>query len=103
MHVSVSEHFILRAQERLGYDKASAVELGNGLFWAIDSRRGDLALFVARVSRDGKRLFRFRATNGRCYYALLDTENRVCITVMPPGYTVGRQGKSYIRLKETDL
>ena len=103
MHVSVSEHFILRAQERLGYDKARAVDLGESLFWAIDNRREDLARFVSRVSRDGRRLFRFRASCGRYYYALLDTENRSCVTIMPPGYVVGRQGKSYMQLKETDI
>lgn len=103
MHVSVSEHFILRAQERLGYDKASAVELGTYLFHAIDCQRDDIALFVARVSRDGRRLFRFRAACGRLFYALLNTESRSCVTILPPGYRVRRQGRDCLTLKETDL
>jgi len=103
MHVSVSDHFVLRAYERLGYDKARAVALGKGLFWAIDNRRDASVTFIARVSRDGKRLFRFRALDGRYYYALLDTENRSCVTIMPPGYVVGLQGKEYIKLKDADL
>ena len=103
MSVSVSDHFILRAQERLGYDKTQAIELGKGLFWAIDTHHSDLVRFVARVSRDGKRLFRFRAVDGRYYYALLDTENRSCVTIMPPGYTVSCEGKGRVHLKETDI
>lgn len=103
MDVTVSKHFIFRARERLAYDHAQAQELGEGLFWAIDRQREDLVEFIGRVSRDGKRLFRFRAANGRHYYALLDTESRTCVTVLPPGYTAGREGKSYIKLRDTDL
>lgn len=100
MRVSVSEHFVRRAAERMGYDRPKAVALGISLFNDLDQGAAD---FVGRVSRAGCRLFRFRADNGQCYYALLNTEDRVCVTVMPPGFTVRRQGKTFIKLKETDV
>jgi hypothetical protein len=100
---AVTRHFIDRAVERLGYRIPQAVELAEGLIWAIQNHRDDLAEFVARVDRQGCRLFRFRAADGRFYYALVDTEQWVCVTVLPAGFTVGRQGKSRLKLKEKDL
>jgi hypothetical protein len=101
--MAVTRHFIDRAVERLGYAIPQAVELAEGLIWAIQNHRDDLAEFVARVDRRGCRLFRFRAVDGRCYYALVDTDDMRCVTVLPAGFTVGRQGKSRLKLKEKDL
>jgi hypothetical protein len=100
---SATRHFIDRAVERLGYTAPQAAELAEKLVWAVQNQRDDIAAFVARVNRNGGRLFRFQAVNGQAYYALVDTEKWTCVTVMPPGFVVGREGKPRLQLKETYL
>lgn len=102
MSVYVSEHFIQRAQERLGYDRDRAMALGHILFRLIDTGQDRNIRFVARVSRDGKRIFQFTAKGARPFYALLDTEARACVTILPPGFVIGREGKTPMQLKEND-
>lgn len=100
----VTNHFVERAMERIGCSEDEARLIGQGLIWAVRNERSDIARFVARVNRSGNRLFLFKhAPTRRVWYALIDTETLSCITVMPPGYTVPRQGKTRLRLKEMDL
>lgn len=100
----VSWHFIQRAMERIGCPESEAEIIGQGLIWAIENERWDLVEFVARVARDGRRVFRFRhAGTGRFWYALIDTRAMKCITVLQPGFRVPREGKKSVILKETDL
>jgi len=101
--MAATEHFVIRAAERLGYARPQAVELAHGLVWAVQNSRSDIAEFITRVDKQGCRVFRFRALDGRCYYALIDTDSMVCVTVLPPGFAVGRQGKSKYKLREVDL
>lgn len=100
---TATAHFLQRAAERMGYRAAQARELADGLVWAIEQERDDVAEFVSRVNRDGLRLFRFRAVDARLYYALVNTDTMTCISIMPPGFTVPRQGKSRLKLKDADI
>lgn len=71
--------------------------------WVIAEGRDDLVEYVGRVSRDGKRLFRFRVPDGRYFYALVSTAHGRCVTVLPPGYRVQREGKGVTELRESDI
>lgn len=95
--IYATEHFIRRAGERLGYSRAEAVALAGRLIRGAASGAGGVE-FVARVSKDGRRLFRFQAIDAEHYYALVDTESDRCITVMPSGFTVPRQNKGHLKL-----
>lgn len=100
----VTAHFIARAVERMGCSRSHAEFLGRGILWAIENERWDLVQFVARASRDGRRIFRFRCTQtSRVWYALVNTKQKTCITILRPGFETGREGKSKIKLKEMDL
>lgn len=104
LRACVSWHFIQRAMERIGCRESEAESIGVGLIWAIENERSDLVEFVARVARDGRRVFRFQyAATGRFWYALIDTQAMKCITVLRPGFRVPREGKKSIILKEEDL
>ena len=100
----VTKHFVSRAVERLGCSEDEARELGQGLIWAIKEERWDLVRLVGRVNRAGHRVFKFRhAPTKRYRYALVNTAQMVCITILRPGRDVRRQGKSRLNLKEDDL
>lgn len=100
----VSWHFVQRAVERLGCPESEAESIGHDLIWALENERWDIIQFVARVARDGRRVFRFQhAATGRFWYALIDTQTLRCITVLRPGFRVPREGKKSITLKEIDL
>ena len=97
----VSNHFVSRAVERMGCTEDEAREIGQNLIWAIQNERWDVVEFIGRVSRDGNRVFRFRwAPTGRRWYALINTKDLVCITVLTPGFQVRREGKGRLTLKE---
>jgi hypothetical protein len=98
----VTKHFVRRAMERMRCTANDARDLGVWLLDSIDKCSPDV-VFVARVSVDGYRLFRFRAQTGETFYALINTEDRVCVTVMPAGFEVGRQGRGAIRLRRMDI
>lgn len=93
-------HFARRVRERIGASP-DPYYLAEGIIWGIENARTDLVQFVCRTDRKGLRMFRFRVPpSGRVYYALVDTETMTCITVMPPGFVVGRQGKTHLELKD---
>jgi hypothetical protein len=48
-------------------------------------------------------VFWFKLPNRGAYYALIDTSNMTCLTVLPPGFTVNMAGKSTITLGDTDV
>lgn len=99
-----TRHFIERAKERMGCTVGEATAIASGVIWALDNDRRDLLRFVARISRQGLRMFRFRHTpTGQTWYVLIDTNTRQCVTVMPPGYKVRRHKRSTIVLKEGDI
>jgi hypothetical protein len=100
--MSATTHFIGRVAERIGAAVDPRV-LADGIVWAIRQERDDIVEFVTRVDRRGCRIFRFRVPDGRQFYALVNTDEMRCITVLPPGFTVPRQGKSRMKLKETDI
>jgi hypothetical protein len=89
--LTVTDHFRQRCLERIGAVDAEAI--GNGILWAIKNERRDLVQFVGRVSRSGKRVFRFRVADGRQFFALVHTENDTVLTVFPPGFSMPQQGK----------
>lgn len=81
-----------------------AVRLAYGLTEAVKQGRYDLIEFVCRTNRKGYRLFRFRDPGrGKTWYVLIDTNDFVAITVMPPSFLVGRMGKSKLQLREIEL
>ena len=92
-----------RAVERIGCTVEEATALAEGLVAAIGTGRDDIATFVSRVDRTGCRLFRFRSADGRDFFALVNTNDMACITVLPAGFTVPRQGKGRLKLRERDL
>lgn len=96
-----TQHFIRRVQERI--DASTDAEALAA--WLIGNvmRESPDVVFVARVSRAGGRMFRFRMAAGRVFYALIDTERMNCITVMPPGFVVPCQGKDRISLKDLNV
>lgn len=87
----VTKHFAVRVRERISND-ADPDELAENISRAIKTGRTDYVEFVSRVSRTGKRLFRFRVKDGRYFYALV-SEDGTPITLMPPGFTASRQGR----------
>lgn len=91
MHVT--QHWAERVAERIS-PKINPHLLGFALVRAIQEGDTSRAKFVARVNKKGQRLFRFHAKDRRVFYALIDTDNWCCITVLPPGMAAGRQGKS---------
>lgn len=101
----ITDHFILRAMERIGCSSKQARTLGKGIIWSIENNRKDLVDFVCRVDKKGRRLFLFRyAPTKDYYYALVDTISMRCITVMPPGFQVKLTGESKLLvLGEKDL
>ena len=96
-----TQHFVRRVWERVGQD-VNAEALAAWLIGNVARESPDI-VFVARVSRSGGRLFRFRLGDGRAFYALIDTEQMNCITVMPPGFIVPCEGKSHLSLKELNI
>lgn len=88
----MTKHFRERVAERIGPD-VDADQLAELLFLAIDTGRDDLVQFVTRISKDGRRLFKFRVLDGRVFFALLNTNERTAITVLRPDLPVSRVGK----------
>ena len=92
----LTAHFIKRVRERVGKD-VDAVLLARHILDGLDT--GDTE-FMCRVSRRGLRCFRFRSFDGRLFYALIDTDTNDCVTVLPPGFLLGRHGKGPLALKD---
>lgn len=92
----LTAHFIQRVHERVGRD-VDAVLLARHILAGLDTGETE---FVCRVSRGGLRCFRFRCFEGRTFYALIDTNAHDCVTVLPPGIVMGRQGKAPLELKD---
>jgi len=93
----MTDHFHKRVLERIG-PHIDPATLEEGLFWAIENDRADLVEFVARVNRKGRRLFRFRAADGRVFIALLDLRKSRAVTVLTPSGTIKRFGGGAIDL-----
>lgn len=98
-----TNHFVRRAVERIGCNVEEATALAEGLVAAIRAGRDDIATFVSRVDRTGCRLFRFQSADGRSFFAMVNTDDMACVTVLPAGFTVPRQGKGRLKLRERDL
>jgi hypothetical protein len=99
----VTDHFVQRAMQRVGCDADAARAWGEDIARSVQFGDSDSLQFVTRVDKKGCRLFRARFTDKRAFYVLVDTEESCCITVLPPGFMVGRQGKAPMKLKEIDL
>jgi hypothetical protein len=95
----VTVHFIERVAERLGPEE-DAVRLGERLVEAVINGDSSVASFVTRVDRTGNRVFAFTARSGRTFYAVIDTQAMVCVTLMPPGFTVRRPNKNRLLLED---
>ena len=100
--MTCTAHFAKRVASRVG-PEVNPDQLAFGIVEAIKTGRSDLIEFVSRVNKKGLRLFRFRVPQRGVFYALVDTSEMVCVTVLPPGFIVPRQGKGRIKLRETDL
>lgn len=101
----VTQHFIARAVERIGCTERQARGLGRYLLWAVKNERFDKVEYIARLNREGLRLYRFRwpPTKG-VFYVAVNTKHGRCVTVLPPGFRLTRQGKaSLYLLGEDDL
>lgn len=98
--MTATKHWTYRVRERVG--DVDAEVLATRLIEAIHAGRTDEVQFISRVNVNGGRLFRFTEA-GRSFFALIDTDNWRCVTVMPSGFTARRQGRDPIYLKESDL
>lgn len=87
----MTPHWEQRVKERIG--NVDPQTLWDGIIWAIENNRTDLVRFYCRVSKTGRRVFRFITPDRRYFFALVDTEKMVPLTVMPEGFKVSRQGK----------
>jgi hypothetical protein len=96
-----TQHFIRRVRERIGAD-VDAEALAAWLALGVTRSDPDV-VFVARLNRSGGRVFRFRLADGRTFYALIDTDHMNCITVLPPGFTLPREGAGRLYLKDMDV
>lgn len=94
-------HFKQRVRERID-PNMDATALEQWLLKAVREDTGD-ARFICRTNRKGYRLFQFRLADARNFYALIDTEDMVAVTVLPPGFTVGRIARRRLVLKDSDL
>lgn len=97
-----TKHFTRRVAQRIGPD-VDAAALAQHIVEAVQDGRSHEAMFVARVSRGGKRLFRFRVPQRGVFYALVDTNHMACITVLPPGFRSSKEGGGYVTLREDTL
>lgn len=91
--VYATDHFRSRVAERIG--TVDPEILADGLFWAIENGREDLVRYAGRIARNGRRIFLFRVPDGRNFYALINTETKVAITVLLPGSRILGEGKKY--------
>lgn len=98
----LTAHFIARVRERIG-PHVDPVFLAEYILRALDEGRDDLVTFVGRVNRNGLRCFRLRVEDGRLFYVLLDTHKSQLVTVLPPGFTVGRQNRNNIHLEGGEI
>lgn len=93
----VPQHWCDRVAERIGPETDASL-LWETIRWALAEDRRDIVRFEARSSRDGRRWFRFWMPDGRDFFALINTEAWVPITVQRPGDEARRQGKRSILL-----
>ncbi|MBB95598.1 MAG: hypothetical protein CML68_13535 [Rhodobacteraceae bacterium] len=94
----MTEHWKHRVTERIGC--VDPKTLWDAVQWAVANDRDDLAEFVCRVSKTGRRLFRIKVPPGRVFFVLINTDTMTPITVMPPGFRVNRQGKRAMVLRD---
>lgn len=95
----LTDHFKLRVRERVGAH-VNAFSLAHHVLEGLDS--GD-TVYIGRVNRNGMRCFRFLDFDQRTFYVLIDTEKNALVTVLPPGFTLGKQNGSSITLQDSDL
>jgi hypothetical protein len=95
--MSATHHFMQRVHERMG-GHVNPMTLAGRLLRAIEASDEAEVQFVARVSKDGRRIFRFEE-GGREFFALVNTHQKVCISVFLPGYEVGRQNQPRLTLR----
>lgn len=95
--MSTTHHFMQRVHERMG-SHVNPMTLAGRLLRAIEAGDESEAQFVARVSKDGRRIFRFEE-EGREFFVLVNTYQKVCISVFLPGYEVGRQDRPRLTLR----
>ena len=100
--MTATAHFIERVAERIG-PEVDGVFLARGIVWAIQNGRTDLVEFVARLSLDGRRLFRLRVPHRGVFYAVVNTDAMRCVTVMAPGLWVRRHDRASIKMEDLDL
>ena len=91
---AVTHHWRVRVRERLGPD-VDAEALANAIVWEIDHDTGHVD-YLGRVSRCGKRAYRFKFSETICGAAILVLgESRVnFITLFEPGWRLTREGKA---------
>ena len=78
-----TQHWRDRVQERIG--NVDPALLAKGIVWAIQNNRTDLVEFMERLSKSGKRLFRFRVPDGRLFCVVVNTDTMALITCLSEG------------------
>jgi len=95
--VVVTTHWCERVLERLGRDVDASV-LAHAIAWEIDER-GARVQYLGRVSRSGKRMYRFTFARGLTGAAMVIIDERQIrfITLYDSGWRIPRQGKTSVR------
>jgi hypothetical protein len=94
-------HFAARVVERLHprFGTLDPTTLEAEVAAAITAQSPNVT-FIRRVSRDGKRIWRYTMDDGRHFYvmALHEDSGVTPMTVLLPGMTVNSQGKNRLKL-----
>ena len=95
--VIVTTHWRARVLERLGRG-VDADALAEAIAWEID-KEGCNVQYLGRVSRSGKRMYRFTFARGLTGAAMVIIDERQIrfITLYDSGWRVPRQGKTSVR------
>jgi hypothetical protein len=89
-----TKHWVERVAQRVG--PVDAVALAERVGAGIDHDSPDVA-YEGRVTRCGKRCYRFALPDERVFYAIVHVERRQFITVIAPGQIIPREGRDPIR------
>lgn len=97
--MTASLHFKQRVAERIGPD-IDADLLARSILHDVQHGIEDRVKYVGRVSRCGRRVFQVNLPERNVFYALVNTVDMACLTVLPPNFLVRREKGNTIVLNE---
>lgn len=85
------DHFKLRLRQRFGPD-LDAVQIWDALVREYRAENWSLLRMVARINRDGRRVFAVKMSDGRTLYVVFCCKAGMPVTVMCEGMTIQPEG-----------